>query len=130
MKIQLLRGTNDTWREKVAVVAMALTLFYFCNPSNVLGPFGTLKVKSRDLNCPYYWGRVKIHLPSKKTKKRKCRFSIGSEHLQVPVWRIGVKSEGKSSSQSKVACCGCKKTYHMDRIGGANDDFLGKESPF
>ena len=69
MKIQLLRGTNDTWREKVPVAAMALTLFYFCNPSNVLGPFSTPKLIFREVNSAYYVRRVKIHLPRKKNGK-------------------------------------------------------------
>ena len=103
MKIQLLRGTNDTLREKVPVAAMALTLFHFFNPSNVLSPFWTPKLIFREVNFQYYWGRVKSHLRRKKVKKRKCHFSIGSEHLQVPLWRIEVQSEGESCSQSKIA---------------------------
>ena len=38
--------------------------------------------------------------------------------------------EGESSSESKVACCGCRKRRVSDRIGGANDHFLGKEALF
>ena len=45
----------------------------------------------------------KVTSGEKKVKKRKCHFSIGSEHLQVPLWRIEVQSEGESCSQSKIA---------------------------
>ena len=86
MKMQLLAGTNDTVLRKVPVVLTALTLFYFCNPSNVLAPFWTPKLIFREVNFEYYWGPVKIHLQrKKKRKKRKCHFSIGSGHLQVPL---------------------------------------------
>ena len=130
MKIVTPPRTNEQVREKVAVVATALTLFYFCNPSNVLGPFTTPRLTFREVNLQYYGGRVKIHLPRKKTQKRKCQFTIGSGHIQVPLLRIEVKLEGESSSESKVACCGCRKRRVSDRIGGANDHFLGKESLF
>ena len=60
-------------------------------------------------------------------KKRKCHFSIGSEHLQVPLWRIEVQSEGESSSESKIA----KKVSVISLqkglctfCGGANDQFF------
>ena len=60
-------------------------------------------------------------------KKRKCHFSIGSEHLQVPLWRIEVQSEGESSNGSKIA----KKVtiisneYCLEVINGeANDHFF------
>ena len=68
MKFQLLHWTNDQVLEKVPVAAMALTLFYFCNPSNVLGPFATLRLTFREVNLQYYGGRVKIHLPRKKKR--------------------------------------------------------------
>ena len=38
--------------------------------------------------------------------------------------------EGESSSESKVACCGCRNWGGSDRIVGANDHFLGKEALF
>ena len=92
-----------TNRKKVPVAATALTLFHFFNPSNVLSPFWTPKLIFCEVNFQYYWGRVKSHLRRKKMKKRKCHFSISSEHLQVPLWRIEVQSEGESCSQSKIA---------------------------
>ena len=65
-------------------------------------------------------------------KKRKCHFSIASEHLQVPLWRIEVQSEGESSSESKIA----KKVtiisneYCLAVINGeANDHCFEGESP-
>ena len=58
-----------TNRKKVPVAAMALTLFHFFNPSNVLSPFWTPKLIFREVNFQYYWGRVKSHLRRKKSEK-------------------------------------------------------------
>ena len=69
MKIQLLAETNDTLLRIVPVAAMALTLFYLFNPSNVLSPFWTPKLIFREVNFQYYWGRVKSHLRRKKSEK-------------------------------------------------------------
>ena len=67
--------------QKVPVAAVALTRFNFCNPSNVLGLIWTQKLIFRDLNCQYYWGRVKIHLPrSKNTKTQMLLFRWFWEH--------------------------------------------------
>ena len=51
------------------VAATALTLFHLFHPSNVLRPFRTLKLIFREVNCQYYWGRVKSHLERKKNEK-------------------------------------------------------------
>ena len=48
---------------------MALTLFHFFNPSNVLSPFWPPKLIFREVNFQYYWGRVKSHLQRKKSEK-------------------------------------------------------------
>ena len=69
MKIQLLRWTSDHLEKKVPVAATAWTLFYFCNPSNVLSPLWTPKLIFREVNSQYYWGPVKSHLQRKKTGK-------------------------------------------------------------
>ena len=58
--------TNEQVREKVAVVATALTLFYFCNPSNVLRPIPSLKLIFLEVNLHSRWGRLKSHLPRSK----------------------------------------------------------------
>ena len=60
---------QQTNRKKVPVAAMALTLFHFFNPSNVLSPFWTPKPIFREVNFQYYWGRVKSHLQRKKSEK-------------------------------------------------------------
>ena len=62
---------QQTNRKKVPVAAMALTLFPFFNPSNVLSPFWTPKLIFREVNFQYYWGRVKSNLRSKKSEKTK-----------------------------------------------------------
>ena len=69
MKIQLLRWTSDHLEKKVPVAAAAWTLFYFCNPSNVLSPLWTPKLIFREVNSQYYWGPLKSHLQRKKTGK-------------------------------------------------------------
>ena len=48
---------------------MALTLFHFFNPSNVLSPFWTPKLIFPEVNFQNYWGRVKSHLRRKESEK-------------------------------------------------------------
>ena len=137
MKFTTPLGTNEHVPSKVPVAATALTCFEICNTSNVLSPLRTPRLTFREVNCASRWGRVKSHLREKQLNKRKCHFSIGSEHIHLPLWRSGVKSEGHGCSQSKIA----KKQIrwlHPQRPkspggykgGGANDTILGKESPF
>jgi len=77
MKIATPPRTNEQVREKVAVVATALTLFYFCNPSNVLRPIPSLKLIFREVNLHSRWGRLKSHLPrSKKWKTQMWVFPL------------------------------------------------------
>ena len=77
MKIATPPRTNEQVREKVAVVATALTLFYFCNPSNVLRPISPLKLIFREVNLHSRWGRLKSHLPrSKKWKTQMWVFPL------------------------------------------------------
>ena len=111
---------------------MALTLFHFFNPSNVLSPVWTTKLIFREVIFQYNRGRVKSHLRRKKVKKRKCHFSIGSGHLQVPLWRMEVQSEGESSSESKIAkiVTIISNEYCLEVIKGeANDYFFEGQSP-
>ena len=68
-EISIISWDQRTNRKKVPVAAMALTLFHFFNPSNVLSPFWTPKLIFREVNFQYYWGRVKSHLRRKKSEK-------------------------------------------------------------
>ena len=63
--------TNEQALEKVAVAAVALTLFYFCNPSNVLSPIYIEKFIMAEANCAPRVGFENIHPPSQKTQKWK-----------------------------------------------------------
>ena len=74
IKITTPLGTKDHKLEKVPVAGVALTLFNFFNPSNVLASIWTPKLIFRKVNIKYYWGRVKIHLPRSKNRKTRMLF--------------------------------------------------------
>ena len=60
-------AATATFSKKVPVAAMALTTFYFFDPSNVLSHFGPPRGVKREVNLHSRWGRLKIHLPRSKT---------------------------------------------------------------
>ena len=134
MKIQLLRWTSDHLEKKVPVAAAAWTLFYFCNPSNVLSPLWTPKLIFREVNSQYYWGPVKSHLQRKKTGKSQLSlfhwfWTHSPPHLRFRR-QIGRRIVERIEDRKK-------SSYYFQRIlpegykgGGANDHFFEGESPF
>ena len=68
--------TNEQALEKVAVAAVALTLFYFCDPSNVLSPIPTKKSIFREVNSLSHGFRELSPPKVKKTKIEKVIISL------------------------------------------------------
>ena len=113
---------------------MALTLFHFFNPSNVLSPFWTPKLIFREVNFQYYWGRVKSHLRRKKSEKTQMSlfhwFWAPSGPTLANRGPIGRRIVERIEDRENCY-------YYFQRIcpegykgGGANDHFFEGESPF
>ena len=73
MKSSILRETKHHLLEKGAVAAMALSVFYFCNPSSVLAPFLPPSLLLKDLNLQYFARSPKLHLLRLKQLGTKTR---------------------------------------------------------
>ena len=61
--------TNEQALEKVAVAAVALTLFYFCDPSNVSSLIYIENFIMAEVNCAPRVGFENIHPHGQKIKK-------------------------------------------------------------
>ena len=68
--------TNEQALEKVAVAAVALTLFYFCDPPNVLSPIPTKKSIFREVNWLCRMDFVKLTPQGQKRKNEKVIISL------------------------------------------------------
>ena len=82
----------------------ALTLFIFCNPSNVLARFGPSERNSCEVNSQQHLEKAPSTSRGKETQERVCEYFQGSENIQVPQCRSDVKSERELSSTLKIAC--------------------------
>ena len=63
--------TNEHVLEKVSVAAMALTLFYFCDPSKLPVPFWQNKLLLAEVNSFSPWSIQHFNPPSQKAAKVK-----------------------------------------------------------
>ena len=99
--------TNEHVLEKAPLAAMALTLFYLCDPSKLSVRILSKSFVLLEVNSLSPCSIEGLSPKSKSTEND--YFSIGFGLLQVPLRRSGVESEGESSSQWKLACCGGSK---------------------
>ena len=132
-KYEILNAMAATafFSKKVPVAAMALTTFYFFDPSNVLSPLWAPKGGQAGGEFAFSLGTSENSPPEVKNMKNEnvtisLILSTFRSHFgaQASIWKANRRSNRRSLA---VAAGKVGVTHHL---GGANDHFFERESPF
>ena len=124
-------AATATFSKKVPVAAMALTTFYFFDPSNVLSPLWAPKGGQAGGEFAFSLGTSENSPPEVKNEKNEnvtisLILSTFRSHFGA---RASNRKANRRSNRMSLAVAAGKVAWRPPR-GGSNDHFFKGESPF